>query len=565
VHQDIEFGLPLHHRESSAVTLHRSRRSLRFIWLAIGVYLTSGCDTREAVGPSELPSEPASAPSFAFALAGYFPPSEANGGWRRTTSTDNIRALGMKPEGLSALGAYGMSLPWENFSTGVSGYDPSNKAALVIKGGWIVGEYYNKSSARTAVYYLASNGKSFAMMLMGRLQLDYPALGITASSRLYDRRWLAQGFPLTDSRKADITFDHLFRHASGIIPQVQDPIADGSLSSKPGWNFAPFTVGKDADYPVSAPLYFRPGYPSTYPKGDTYSSVAFNHLSLVFRNVSGMEAGVYLRNRILNPIGVGRMAFITNSGMGSYVWATGGNQLASARDYARLAYLLLHEGTWAGRQIFTSSWIRRFTTASGYRNMDSNANCHWGKQYPKDMYRLIGSGINIAFIVPSLDLVATLTGRIPNTMRDQVSNTFLQKLFASVTQRYVTCDGRIINGSPTSQKVTALTLIDSNTDQPILTLTNGMTITLANLATRNLNIRAVTSPSTVGSVRFGLDGNSNYRTETASPYALAGDDAGNYRAWTPALGAHTLKATPYTGSSGTGTAGTSLTVGFTVK
>jgi CubicO group peptidase (beta-lactamase class C family) len=472
----------------------------------------------------------------------------------------------MNPAGISALGSYGMSLPWESFSTGVSGYDASNKAVLVIKNGWVVGEVYNKTSARTAVYYLASNGKSFAMMLTGRLQLDYPGLNITLSSRLYDRRWLSQGFPLTDARKADITFDHVFRHASGVIPQVEDPIAEVSVSREPDWNFAPFTVGKDGDYPVTAPLYFRPGSPSSY-DGDTYSSVAFNHLSLVFRNITGMEAGAYLRKRILDPIGVGRMAYISSSGMGSYVWATGGNNLASARDYARLAYLLLHEGDWAGNRIFTSTWIRRFTTGSGYRNMHSNVDCHWGAQYPKDLYRLVGSGVNLAFVVPSLDLVATLNGRTPNNLRDEVTRKFLEKLFASVTQQYVTCDGRTVNGSAsqTAPKVTALTLINADTDQPIMTMTSGMTLTLADLPTRNLNVRAVTSPTTIGSVRFALDGNANFRTETIAPYALAGDDSGNYRPWTPTIGAHTLKTTPYAGANASGTAGSTLTVSFTVK
>jgi hypothetical protein len=108
-------------------------------------------------------------------------------------------------------------------------------------------------------------------------------------------------------------------------------------------------------------------------------------------------------------------------------------------------------------------------------------------------------------------------------------------------------------------------LINADTDQPILTLTNGTTITLASLPTRNLNVRAVTSPSTIGSVRFGLDANSNYRMETSAPYALAGDDNGNYRAWTPSVGAHTLKATPYAGTNGSGTVGSTVTVGFTVK
>jgi hypothetical protein len=44
-----------------------------------------------------------------------------------------------------------------------------------------------------------------------------------------------------------------------------------------------------------------------------------------------------------------------------------------------------------------------------------------------------------------------------------------------------------------------------------------MTITLADLATSQLNVPAETSPTLVGSVRFALDGTSNYKTETNPP------------------------------------------------
>jgi CubicO group peptidase (beta-lactamase class C family) len=132
--------------------------------------------------------------------------------------------------------------------------------------------------------------------------------------------------------------------------------------------------------------------------------------------------------------------------MGSYVWATAGGPMSSARDFVRLAYLLLHEGVWAGNRIFSAAWIRQFTTKAGYPNLRSNIDCYWGKQYPKDLYRTIGSGLNWTVIVPSLDLIATLNGRTPNSLATEVSQKFLQKLFAAVTQPYVTCDGRTING-----------------------------------------------------------------------------------------------------------------------
>jgi hypothetical protein len=91
---------------------------------------------------------------------------------------------------------------------------------------------------------------------------------------------------------------------------------------------------------------------------------------------------------------------------------------------------------------------------------------------------------------------------------------------------------------------------------------NGDVVNLAVTGT-SLNIRANVS-GLVGSVRFGLDGNTNFRTESTAPYALAGDNSGNYEAWTPALGSHSLTATPYSAAGATGTVGIPLFINFIV-
>jgi hypothetical protein len=119
-------------------------------------------------------------------------------------------------------------------------------------------------------------------------------------------------------------------------------------------------------------------------------------------------------------------------------------------------------------------------------------------------------------------------------------------------------------GGGGTPSVTSFTLVNADTDQDIGPLANGATLNLAALPTRNLNVRANTEPATVGSVRFELDGNANYSIESAAPYALAGDASGDYNAWTPAVGSHSLRATPYTGAGATGTAGTALSVVFEV-
>jgi hypothetical protein len=130
-----------------------------------------------------------------------------------------------------------------------------------------------------------------------------------------------------------------------------------------------------------------------------------------------------------------------------------------------------------------------------------------------------------------------------------------------------TSDWAVVVEQSGSLSVTSLALINADTDQPIAgynPIAEGATLNLNTLPTRNLNIRANTNPGTVGSVRFAYDGNSNYRTENQGPYALAGDTSGDYHAWTPTLGSKTLTATPYTGASAGGTAGTALTRHFTV-
>lgn len=133
---------------------------------------------------------------------------------------------------------------------------------------------------------------------------------------------------------------------------------------------------------------------------------------------------------------------------------------------------------------------------------------------------------------------------------------------AKVQNLFLNGPGGFREGASTA--VISLTLVNADSGQDLGPLADGASINLAILPTRNLNVRANTSPANVGSVRFDLDGTTSYRVEGTPPYSLAGDSGGNYSAWTPALGAHRLTATPFSGSGATGGAGAPLTVTFSV-
>jgi hypothetical protein len=116
-------------------------------------------------------------------------------------------------------------------------------------------------------------------------------------------------------------------------------------------------------------------------------------------------------------------------------------------------------------------------------------------------------------------------------------------------------------------RILSFTLVNADNGSDMMTLADGVTLDLLKLPTRNLNIRANPDPAKVGSVVFSLldaSGATTQRTESAEPYFAFGDSNGKPNAWTPAVGAYTIKATPYSEAGGKGTAGTPLTVNFIV-
>ena len=116
-----------------------------------------------------------------------------------------------------------------------------------------------------------------------------------------------------------------------------------------------------------------------------------------------------------------------------------------------------------------------------------------------------------------------------------------------------------------SMSIVDFELVDADTDAAIMTLKDGTVLDVSKLPTRNLTIKANKDGTDIDSVRFGLDGNSNYRTDNGYPYALSDSVGSDFDAWAlPANGTHTLKATPYDANDGAGTAGTSHTVSFSV-
>ena len=125
------------------------------------------------------------------------------------------------------------------------------------------------------------------------------------------------------------------------------------------------------------------------------------------------------------------------------------------------------------------------------------------------------------------------------------------------------CDMGAVEITSANVFVTALVLVDAAANTDIRPLLHGDTLFLSELPSE-LSVRAVVT-GTPGSVVFGLDGTPSFRTENASPYALAGDTAGDYNPATLSEGVHTITAAPFAAAGGAGSAGGSYSVTFTIR
>ena len=127
-----------------------------------------------------------------------------------------------------------------------------------------------------------------------------------------------------------------------------------------------------------------------------------------------------------------------------------------------------------------------------------------------------------------------------------------------------------VTTASSASPVVSFTLVNSGTEKDIMTITNGAKISLKQIGTTKLNIRANTTTAKQGSIKFELAGAYNYTySDSYAPYAIFNDDKyGNYyynKPWSASVvGSYTLKATPYSDEKGKGTASPSYSINFTI-
>jgi CubicO group peptidase (beta-lactamase class C family) len=275
------------------------------------------------------------------------------------------------------------------------------RGLVVIKDNNLVVEEYFNTYWRETIHDIRSAGKSVTSLLLG-IAID-KGLVKDVEQSIYD---LLPSPKYTRPEKdghQDIRIKHLLTMSSGLSADDNDdnsPGGTGNWLTKDNWvNFA-----------ISLPMIFNPG------QKYVYNDVCPMLIGAIIEEKSGMKLSDFAKENLFKPLGIKEFYWYTaaNGRTGPM-----GNLYISTLDFAKIGQLLINKGQWQGKQIVSSTWTseiskKRFDISKD----DPFANSYgyfWfvatkevdGKKY--DCVYASGNGGNLLFVVPSENLVVSLT------------------------------------------------------------------------------------------------------------------------------------------------------------
>jgi CubicO group peptidase (beta-lactamase class C family) len=271
-------------------------------------------------------------------------------------------------------------------------------SVLIVRNGRIVADAYYAPYVAGVRHDLRSVTKSFLSTAVGILvqqgklaSVDRPVLDF------FPDRTVAN----LDERKKAITVQHLLDMASGIdwIERVYAP--DETL-------FRMYASPDPTGFVLDQPMADPPGEKFSYKGGDPYL------LSALITKVTGQNALELARRELFAPLGISnfRWAPIDKQNV---VTGEAGMRL-TPHDMAKLGYLYLRDGVWDGRRIVPAAWVARARRGEVATDFGRYANLWWSVP-DRDAFAALGRHGQAIVVFPRLDVVAVLTGVVPDNER----------------------------------------------------------------------------------------------------------------------------------------------------
>ena len=278
-------------------------------------------------------------------------------------------------------------------------------SALIIREGYLVYEYYSGDWDQDDLHTIQSCTKCVTSMLVG-IAID---LGLIESvnSKMVDffDGWIIDNM---DDRKRNITIEHLLTWTDGMEFHEGDyPYDDPRNDLGQMW------VSDDAlQYCLDRPMWGTPG------ESWWMNSGTLIILGGIIEIVSGMSIPDFAVEYLFGPLGITDFYWSQVGGGSAGGWyQTDGGLHLTPRDFAKLGYLMINNGTWDGQQIVSKEWVVNSTEifiASGWTNGYAQFAYQWWVWPEQGLYAAHGHYEQALYIVPEQDIVVVFTGHVPD-------------------------------------------------------------------------------------------------------------------------------------------------------
>lgn len=261
------------------------------------------------------------------------------------------------------------------------------RALLVINNGEIIAETYADGYDENSKLLGWSMGKSVTAMMLARLD--------TIKNVDFQQTNLFKDWEKDDRKNLNLI--HLLQMSSGL--DFDEPYVPGSDSTK-----MLFTAHSASEVALKSPLAHEPASFFYYSSGTTnlLARWLFNQLGATPQAMID-----FTYNELFKPLNMANSIFETDS---SGVLVGSSYLYSSARDWGRLAQLLLNNGQWQNNQLISAEWIKQAQTPNSSHNDKRYGYQFWlnaGHEelrypdLPVDAYAMQGNRSQRVMIIPS--------------------------------------------------------------------------------------------------------------------------------------------------------------------
>ena len=288
-------------------------------------------------------------------------------------------------------------------------------SVLIVRNGYLVTEAYFQPYTADIRHQVASVTKSVISSLIG-IAIDQGYLHSVDQSLLdfFPGRWIAND----DAQKRAITLEHVLNMTSGLKCKDRSG-TDAEMQRSTGW----------IQFMLDLPMAHTPGAEFSYCSGGPLL------LSAVLEKATGQNTRDFANTHLFAPLGIPPATDVEWGG-DPQGYALGGYGLyLTPRDMAKLGYLYLNHGQWAGQQVVSSQWV----TAS------STTQSTWNEEGPRDYgylwwlypahgyYAAMGLAGQQIHVVPDRNLVVVFTSAL-NINNEVVLDQLLRDYILSAAQ-----------------------------------------------------------------------------------------------------------------------------------